>query len=77
LAIGRRETTGRRNRKSSIRRDDGPFQQEPIMKNLILAAIATLSLGIGAAVAAPANTNTQWHLGSPNVPAYNFGGDGA
>ena len=47
------------------------------MKNLILAAIATLSLGIGAAMAAPAHTTTQWHLGSPNPPAYGFGGDGA
>jgi hypothetical protein len=47
------------------------------MKNLILAAIATLSLGIGAAVAAPANTTTPWHLGSQNAPAYSFGGDGA
>ena len=46
------------------------------MKNLILAAIATLSLGIGAAMAAPANTS-PWHLGSSNPPAYTFGGDGA
>jgi hypothetical protein len=49
------------------------------MKNLILAAIATLSLGIGAAYAAPAQqqNNTGWHLGSPNPPAYVVGGDGA
>jgi hypothetical protein len=46
------------------------------MKNLILAAIATLGLGIGVASAAPAN-NTPWHLGSQNTPAYSFGGDGA
>jgi hypothetical protein len=54
----------------------GPPQQETMMKNLILAAIATLGLGIGVAAAAPAN-NTPWHLGSQNVPAYGFGGDGA
>jgi hypothetical protein len=47
------------------------------MKNLLLAAIAALSLSIGAAYAAPANTGSAWHLGSPNPPAYNFGGDGA
>jgi len=47
------------------------------MKNLILAAIATLSLGIGAAVAAPATNTTPWHLGSQNPPAFTFGGDGA
>ena len=48
------------------------------MKNLILAAIATLSLGIGAAYAAPAQQQTNtWHLGSPNSPAFYIGGDGA
>jgi hypothetical protein len=52
------------------------------MKNLILAAIATLSLGIGAAIAAPAQPNpgqqnSGWHLGSPNYPHFGVGGDGA
>jgi hypothetical protein len=32
-----------------IRRPDGPSHQETTMKNLILAAIATLSLGLGIA----------------------------
>jgi hypothetical protein len=48
------------------------------MKNLILAAIAALSLGIGAASAAPAQPQTNtWHLGSPNPPSFSIGGDGA
>jgi hypothetical protein len=47
------------------------------MKNLILAAIATLGLGIGIASAAPANTTAPWHLGNQNVPAYSVGSDGA
>jgi hypothetical protein len=52
---------------------------ESIMKNLILAAIAALSLGIGTAYAAPAQQqqNNSWHPGSHSYPSFNVGGDGA
>jgi hypothetical protein len=43
------------------------------MKNLVLAAIATLSLGLGAAYAAPIQGQTNVGVGGPvyqrNVPA--------
>jgi hypothetical protein len=45
------------------------------MKNLILAAIATLSLGLGVA-----NAQSLSHSAPPahqTYPAYNMGGDGA
>jgi hypothetical protein len=75
LGTGRRETAGRRTLKPSIRRDDGPSQQESMMKNLILAAIATLSLGIGVASA-----QSLSHSAPPaqhSTPNYTVGGDGA
>jgi hypothetical protein len=46
------------------------------MKNLILAAVAALSLGIGAAYAAPAQQH-QTNGWQNSVPVYNLGGDGA
>ena len=55
-------------------------QQESTMKNLILAAIATLSLGMGVASAqslshsAPSTQHSQQY--DPNTN-YVFGGDGA
>jgi hypothetical protein len=64
LRTGKREGPGRRIPNPSIRRAGGPPQQETLMKNLILAAFATLSLGLGVANAqslshaAPAQTNT-------------------
>jgi len=49
------------------------------MKNLILAAIATLSLGIGVASAAqPTQPSAQAERAWQNsLPVYNAGGDGA
>jgi hypothetical protein len=54
----------------------GPPQQETTMKNLILAAIATLSLGIGVANAQSLSHSAPAH--SPrSTPNFIVGGDGA
>jgi hypothetical protein len=47
------------------------------MKQFILAAIATLSLGIGAAYAAQQPSAQAERAWQNSLPAYSVGGDGA